>query len=156
MTQETPAGSPAPNRLLSPMERGDIQKVLPHRDPFLLIDRVIFLSEDRAVAERQIRSEDPVFKGHFPAQPVLPGVLILESLAQTLGVLVLSRPEHRGKVGFFAAMDKVRFRGLVLPGDRLELETVSLKMRKKFTVGQGTARVGDKVVAEAELMLFAE
>jgi len=136
------------------LDREDIQKILPHRDPFLMLDRVIELSEEKAVGVKNVGSEESYFRGHFPGNPVMPGVLIVEALAQLTGVFALSRPDYRGKFGYIAALNNVRFRGVVRPGDVLKLEVQQTKCKRKFIVASGKAMVLDKDVCEAELMLF--
>ncbi len=132
-----------------------IMQRLPHRYPFLLIDRVIRLSAgDEIVALKNVTMNEPFFQGHFPAQPVMPGVLIIEALAQAGGVLASESrgPEKRGEIIYFMGMDAVRFRRPVVPGDQLILEAKVLKMRSRVAKMAGRALVEDQLVAEAELM----
>lgn len=138
-----------------PLEVQDIEKILPHRYPFLFVDRVIELEEGkRAVGIKNVTINDYYFKGHFPGRPVMPGVLIVEAMAQLAGILMLSKKEHRGKLAFFMGIDKVRFRKPVLPGDQLRLEVEVGKLRTKTGEVHTRALVEGKVVAEATL-LFA-
>ena len=133
----------------------EIMKFLPHRYPFLLIDRVVELvSGERITALKNVTINEPFFQGHFPGTPIMPGVLILEAMAQAGGILALdSMPEAlRGAVIYFMGMDKVRFRKPVVPGDQLIFEIRALKQRAKAVKMAGIARVEDNIVAEAEMM----
>jgi len=136
----------------------DIQKIielLPHRYPFLLVDRVIELvPDDRITALKNVTINEPFFPGHFPGQPVMPGVLIIEAMAQAGGLLAFESGSgsNRGKLIYFMGMDKVRFRKPVIPGDQLIFEAKILKWRSKVAKMSGTAFVDNQLVAEAELM----
>ncbi|WP_188432436.1 3-hydroxyacyl-ACP dehydratase FabZ [Kroppenstedtia guangzhouensis] len=137
------------------MDINQIQEVIPHRYPFLLVDRILECEVGkRAVGTKNVTMTEPYFQGHFPGQPVMPGVLIVEALAQVGAVAVLGMEENRGKLAFFAGIEKFRFRGQVGPGDVLTLEVEMLKLRPSFGKGKAVARVKDTVVAEGE-MLFA-
>ncbi len=130
-----------------------IQRILPHRYPFLLVDRVTELVPDkRAVGIKNVTINEPYFRGHFPKRPVMPGVLMIEALAQLSGLLLLNKPEHLGKYAYFVAMDKVKFRRTVLPGDTLTLETEVLRIRAKTGMMRARASVEGKVAVEADLM----
>lgn len=130
-----------------------IQEILPHRYPFLLVDRIIELEPGaRVVGIKNVSMNEEFFQGHFPGHPIMPGVLIVEALAQACGVLLLSRVENRGKTVYFAGIDKVRFRRPVLPGDQLRLEGEPIKIRQRTGKMLGRAYVGDNLVTEAELM----
>ena len=130
-----------------------IMKILPHRYPFLLVDRVIELEKGkRAVGIKNVTANDSFFQGHFPTRPVMPGVLMIEAMAQTAGVAVLTNKEHLGKLAFFMAVDKVKFRRVVVPGDQLILEVKVLRDREKTTQIRAEARVGTEIVAEADMM----
>ena len=133
-----------------------IEALHPHRPPFLLVDRVIELElERRIVAVKCVTMNEPFFTGHFPGQPVMPGVLILEALAQTAAILALaSMPEadRAGKVTYFMAIDGARFRKPVVPGDRLELHVEVLRNKGSVLKVKGEAKVEGQVVAEGELM----
>lgn len=131
----------------------DIMKILPHREPFLFVDRVIHLEQGkRAVGIKNVTINDYFFKGHFPGRPVMPGVLIIEALAQVGGVMMLAAEENRGKLAFFMAIDGVKFRKTVVPGDQLVLEVEALRIKSKTGQVHGRAVVDGKVVAEADLM----
>ncbi len=130
----------------------EIKAIIPHRYPFLLVDRITELEEGRrAVGIKNVTANEPYFNGHFPDYPVMPGVLIVEALAQVGAVAVLHRAENRGKLALFAGIDKFRFREQVKPGDTLTLEVTFTRLKGPIGKGRGTARVGDKVVAEGEL-----
>ena len=136
----------------------DIQKImefLPHRYPFLLVDRVIELVPgDKIIALKNVTINEPFFQGHFPGQPVMPGVLIIEAMAQVGGLLAYesSLDDKHGLLIYFMGMDKVRFRKPVVPGDQLIIEFKILRMRTKVAKMAGTAFVDNQLVAEAELM----
>lgn len=129
-----------------------IQEILPHRYPFLLIDAINELEEGKkAIGIKNVTMNEYFFQGHFPNEPVMPGVLIIEALAQTGAVALLSLEENKGKIAYFAAMDKVKFRKQVFPGDVLILEVEIVKIKGTIGIGKATAYVSDKKVAEAEL-----
>lgn len=140
------------------MESADIQKVmqlLPHRYPFLLVDRILEMEPGkRILGLKNVTINEPFFQGHFPKQPVMPGVLIIEAMGQTGGVLAAASlpEEEQGQLIIFMGMDKVRFRKPVVPGDQLNFELKILKQRRKILKMFGTAKVDGQVVAEAELM----
>ncbi|MCS6881356.1 MAG: 3-hydroxyacyl-ACP dehydratase FabZ [Oscillochloridaceae bacterium] len=133
----------------------EIMAIIPHRYPFLLIDRVLELEPGaRAVAEKLVSANEPHFAGHFPGNPIMPGVLIVEALAQTGAVAAMSLPEHRGKLAVFAGIDECRFRRVVRPGDVLRLEVSVEKFRRGVGKARGRAMVEGDVACEAGL-LFA-
>jgi beta-hydroxyacyl-ACP dehydratase FabZ len=140
------------------MEIADIQKVmelLPHRYPFLLVDRILELEPSkRVVGLKNVTINEPFFQGHFPSQPVMPGVLIIEAMGQAGGVLAAAAlpEEEQGQLIIFMGMDKVRFRKPVVPGDQLIFELKVLKQRRRILKMYGVAKVDGQVVAEAELM----
>jgi beta-hydroxyacyl-ACP dehydratase FabZ len=132
-----------------------IMQRLPHRYPFLLIDRIVrFVPGEEIVALKNVTMNEPFFQGHFPAKPVMPGVLIIEALAQAGGILAaeIRGPEKQGDIIYFMGMDAVRFRKPVVPGDQLMLEARVLKMRSRVAKMAGRALVDGQLVAEAELM----
>lgn len=129
-----------------------IMDILPHRAPFLLVDRIEELEPGKkAVGIKAVTYNEPFFTGHFPQEPVMPGVLICEALAQVGAVALLSQEEYKGKLVFFGGINKARFRQKVTPGDVLRLETELVKIKGPVGVGKATAWLGDKVAAEAEL-----
>ena len=145
--------SKGPGIVGTPLDINDIKKILPHRYPFLLIDRVIELEDDkRAVGIKNVTMNEFYFPGHFPNMPIMPGVLIMEALAQVAGVMMLNKRENLGKYAFFMSMDKVKFRKAVVPGDQLVLETEVLKLRSKTVQVKAVASVDGKIVAEGEFM----
>ncbi|HEY6464675.1 MAG TPA: 3-hydroxyacyl-ACP dehydratase FabZ [Candidatus Acidoferrales bacterium] len=131
-----------------------IRKILPHRYPFLLVDAIEEMeSKKRVVGIKNVTINEPFFPGHFPSKPVMPGVLIIEALAQTGGVLLLSEVADRDKkLIYLVAVDNVRFRRPVVPGDQLKLELVVVSIRGTFCRMDGKARVNGDVVAEASMM----
>ncbi len=132
-----------------------IMQMLPHRYPFLLVDRIIeLIPDDRIIALKNVTMNEPFFQGHFPGKPIMPGVLIIEALAQAGGVLAYQSGggNNRGRLIYFMGMDQVRFRKPVVPGDQLIFEAKILKWRSKVAKMSGTAKVDNQLVAEAELM----
>ena len=134
-----------------------IMEILPHRAPFLLVDRIDELEPGkRAVGVKAVTYNEPYFAGHFPQEPVMPGVLICEALAQVGAVALLSQEEYTGKLVFFGGINKARFRQKVVPGDVLRLETELVKIKGPVGVGRATAWLGDKVCTEAELTFMIQ
>ncbi|RQD72594.1 MAG: 3-hydroxyacyl-[acyl-carrier-protein] dehydratase FabZ [Tindallia sp. MSAO_Bac2] len=137
------------------MDIKEIMECIPHRYPFLLIDTVEILEAGKtAVGHKNVTMNEPFFQGHFPREPVMPGVLILEALAQVGAVLLLNEEEFKGKTAYFAGVNSARFRRKVIPGDVLKLEIEITKARKSFGAGKGIATVNGEKAAEAEI-LFA-
>ena len=130
-----------------------IMKILPHREPFLFVDRIISLEKGKHVTGiKNVTINDYFFKGHFPGKPVMPGVLIVEAMAQVGGVMMLSPEENRGKLAYFLAADNVKFRKTVVPGDQLVLDVTAGRIKSKTGQVHAKALVDGKVVAEADLM----
>ena len=131
----------------------EIKKILPHRYPFLFVDKILSLEKGkRAVGVKKLTLDDYFFKGHFPSRPIMPGVLIIEAMAQVGGVMMLSAKENLGKLAYFLACDNARFRKTVLPGDELILEVQATKLKSKTGTVKARAYVDSKLVAEADLM----
>ncbi|MCK4396696.1 3-hydroxyacyl-ACP dehydratase FabZ [candidate division WOR-3 bacterium] len=129
----------------------DILKIMPHRYPFLLVDRIITLDEDAVTGIKNVTINEPFFQGHFPEDPVMPGVLIIEAMVQVGGFLLLNKLEEtENKLLYFMMIDKVKFRKPVRPGDQLRSELKMKRFRKKLCVIEGKAYVNDEVVAEGE------
>mgnify|MGYP004461260793 CR=1 FL=1 len=134
------------------LENIDIQKILPHRYPFLLVDRVTELEDGkRAVGIKNVTVNEPFFQGHFPQNPIMPGVLIVEALAQVGAVMLLSMPENRGKLGVFTGIDAMKFRRQVIPGDTLTLEAELLMYRHGMGKAKVSATVEGKIAAAGEI-----
>ena len=130
-----------------------IQDILPHRYPFLLVDRILELEETRIVGLKNVTATEPHFQGHFPDFPVMPGVLIVECMAQTAGVLVLSQiPDRKNKVVLLTTIEGAKFRKPVIPGDQLRVEMTVISRRASVAKMRGVARVNDVVVAECTVM----
>lgn len=130
----------------------EIMDIIPHRYPFLLIDTIEELEPGvRALGKKCVSMNEPYFQGHFPGNPVMPGVLIIEALAQVGAVAILSQPEWKGRTAYFAGIDKAKFRQKVMPGDVLMLEMEIIKVKGPVGVGKATATVNGKVAASAEL-----
>ncbi len=130
----------------------EIKEIIPHRYPMLLIDRVEeLIVGERIIAKKNVTINEPFFQGHFPHEPVMPGVLIIEAMAQAGAVALLSIEEFKGKTAYFGGIDKAKFRKKVTPGDTLILEVELLKVKANAGMGKGIAKVDGKKVAEAEL-----
>lgn len=130
----------------------EIMEIIPHRQPFMLIDTIEEMEEGvRALGKKCVSYNEPFFAGHFPGEPVMPGVLIVEALAQVGAVAILSLPENKGKTAYFGAINSAKFKGKVVPGDVLMLETQIIKSKGPIGVGSAKATVDGKVVVSAEL-----
>jgi 3-hydroxyacyl-[acyl-carrier-protein] dehydratase len=143
----------------TPMDIREIMRHIPHRYPFILVDRILELEPNkRVVGLKNVSINEPFFQGHFPGTPIMPGVLILEAMAQTSGVLAIASMSDSGKSAlmYFMGLDQVKFRKMVVPGDQLIMELTVLKQRAKIMKLAGTAKVDGQVVAEAQLMATIE
>ncbi|MBO5082151.1 MAG: 3-hydroxyacyl-ACP dehydratase FabZ [Lachnospiraceae bacterium] len=130
----------------------EIEQIIPHRHPFLLVDYIEdMVPGEYAVGYKCVTFREDFFKGHFPQEPVMPGVLIIEALAQTGAVAALSLEENKGKIAYFAGINKCKFKGKVVPGDKLKLETRIVRSKGPLGVGEAIASVDGKVVVTAEL-----
>jgi UDP-3-O-[3-hydroxymyristoyl] N-acetylglucosamine deacetylase/3-hydroxyacyl-[acyl-carrier-protein] dehydratase len=133
------------------LDIAQLMKILPHRYPFLMVDRIILIEGNRIVGRKNVTFNEPYFQGHFPVYPIMPGVLQLEAIAQVAGVLLLRQAENLGKLAFFMSAENVKWRKPVRPGDTLLIEIELLKARGKIGRAKGTCRVDDEVVSEAEV-----
>lgn len=130
-----------------------IQEIIPHRYPFLLVDKIVEMEIGKsAVGIKNVTFNEPFFQGHFPGHPVMPGVLIVEALAQVGAVALLASEEYKGKLALFAGIDEVRFKQQVVPGDTLRLEVEILSVRRGIGKGKAVAYVGDKVACKGQIM----
>jgi len=145
--------SVAQDLTLGKMDKQGIQSIIPHRPPFLLVDEVVEVNPGKlAIGIKNVGADDWYFEGHFPGYPIMPGVLIIEALAQVGAIAILSLPENQGKMVLFAGIDKVRFKREVKPGDQLVLKIEITHWRGKIGKGFAQARVEDELVAQAELI----
>ena len=134
------------------LDINEIKKILPHRYPFLLVDRIEELEPGvKAVGYKNVTVNEPFFQGHFPEYPVMPGVLLIEALAQVGAVAILSLEENKGKLAFFGSIKNAKFRKQVVPGDVVKLETEIIKCKGPMGVGKAIATVDGKMAAEAEI-----
>ena len=135
-----------------PLDINMIQKILPHRYPFLLVDKIIESTDNKIVGVKNVTINEPFFQGHFPGHPIMPGVLILEAMAQVGGIGALSLPENLGKMAYFLSIKEAKFRKPVLPGDQLIIEVEILKKKLSVLQVKATAKVAGEVVTEAQMM----
>jgi 3-hydroxyacyl-[acyl-carrier-protein] dehydratase len=143
-------------QVLAPFGREEIESIIPHRDPFLFLDEVLELEPGaHVVARKQVRDDEWFLPGHFPGRPIVPGVIIVEALAQAGAVAVLSVEENRGKLALFAGMDGVRFKRIVTPGDELTLSCQLEAARGPIGKGRAEARVGEELAARGTLLFAA-
>ena len=134
------------------LNKEEIKNIIPQRDPFLMIDEVEeYVPGESAIAYKNVNEQEWYFKGHFPGNPIMPGVLIAESLAQTGAVVILSMNENKGKNALFGGIDKMKFKKMVVPGDRLKLEVRIIKRKGPIGVGEAIATVNENIVAKGEL-----
>ena len=134
------------------LNREEIEKIIPQRDPFLMLDRVEeYIPGESCIAYKDVKKDEYYFKGHFPGNPIMPGVLITESLAQAGAVAILSMEENKGKNALFGGIDKMKFKKMVVPGDTLKLEVKIIKRKGPIGVGEAIATVDGKVAAKGEL-----
>ncbi|MGE5677992.1 MAG: 3-hydroxyacyl-ACP dehydratase FabZ [Pseudomonadota bacterium] len=131
----------------------EIQEIIPHRYPFLLVDEIIDIEYGKkAVGIKNVTVNEPFFQGHFPGSPIMPGVLIVEAMAQVGAVSILGMEEHKGKLAVFTGIDGLRFRRQVVPGDTLRMEVEMLKFKRGIGIAKAEAYVGDELAASGELM----
>ncbi|MDP8245135.1 MAG: bifunctional UDP-3-O-[3-hydroxymyristoyl] N-acetylglucosamine deacetylase/3-hydroxyacyl-ACP dehydratase [Candidatus Hinthialibacter antarcticus] len=151
---ETLNGSATSGPMQMPLTSNDIRRILPHRYPFLLIDRIIEMdyTEMRSIAIKNVTANEEFFSGHFPQDPIMPGVLLIEAMAQAGGVMLLSLDENRGKVAYLGGVNNAKMRRPVVPGDQLLIETSITKLRKNAGRAKSVIRVDEKIVAESELL----
>lgn len=134
------------------MDTEQIKETIPHRYPFLLVDKVIEMEKGkRVVGIKNVTTNEPFFQGHFPSYPVMPGVLIVEALAQAGAIAVLGMDENKGKIGFLAGLDKCRFKREVKPGDQLKLDVEIIRVKGPIGKGKAIATVDDEIACEAEI-----
>lgn len=132
-------------------------EIIPHRNPFLFVDKVEIIEDGvKGIGYKNVTMNEYFFQGHFPGKPVFPGVILIETMAQVGSVILLSKEELKGRIPFFAGINKFRFKRVVKPGDTLRLEVEITKLRGSIGIGQGVAYVGDEVAAEGEFMFAIE
>ncbi|MFH2202499.1 MAG: 3-hydroxyacyl-ACP dehydratase FabZ [Elusimicrobiota bacterium] len=149
MTTETTETAPAPVRTLSPME---VKAALPHRYPFMLVDRVDIIEEGKiAIGTKGVTMNEEFFQGHFPDHPIMPGVLVIEALAQTACVMLMSTGGFENKIAFFLGIESAKFRNPVTPGNILQLKVEVLKLGGRSGKFQGTAMINGKIATEAQM-----
>jgi len=135
------------------LNKEQIKEIIPHRDPFLLVDRVLDIKPGAtAIGEKDINPDEYYFKGHFPNEPIMPGVLIIEAIAQTGAITLLALPKNKGKSVYFGGLKKAKFKRKVVPGEVLRMEVELNQVKEKFGNGVGKAYVGDQLACEAEFI----
>ncbi len=137
------------------MDQEAIKTIIPHRDPFLLVDEILEMDENSVVGLKYVTGEESFFQGHFPQEPVMPGVLIIEAIAQAGAVCILSKAEFKGRIAYFGKLDNVRFKHKVVPGDVLRLEMTLDRIRGSVGFGSGKAYIGSGTLAASADMVFA-
>ena len=134
------------------LNKDEIKKIIPQREPFLMIDEVEnYIPGESAIAYKNVSKDEYYFKGHFPGNPIMPGVLMVEAVAQTGAVAILSMEENKGKNALFGGIDKLKFKKQVVPGDRLKLEVKIIKKKGPIGIGEAIATVNDKIAVKGEL-----
>ncbi len=135
------------------LDINDIKKILPHRDPFLFVDKITEIEQDkRIVGIKKITGNEEFFKGHFPGNPIMPGVLMIEALAQLGGILMFNKKENLNRSAYFIGLDKVRFRKAVIPGDELRLEVDIVKLKSRIVQLHGVVKLESEIVVEAGIL----
>ncbi len=135
------------------LDNCDIQNIIPHRYPFLLVDRIIEIEYGKkAIGIKNVTANEPFFQGHFPGNPIMPGVLIVEAMAQVGAVSILGMEEHKGKLAVFAGIDGMRFKRQVIPGDTLRMEVEMIAMKRGIGKAKAEAYVGEELAAAGQLM----
>ena len=145
-------GDQSPGIIGKVLDINTIQKILPHRYPFLLVDRIIESTDKKIVGLKNVTINEPFFQGHFPGHPIMPGVLILEAMAQVGGVGAMSLSENLGKLAYFLSIKEAKFRKPVVPGDQLIIEVEIMKKKLSVLQVRAVAKVAGEVVTEAEMM----
>ena len=144
--EEVPPAEP-----ITALDIREITKILPHRYPFLMVDRITEVQHDRAVGIKNVTFNEPYFQGHFPGQPVMPGVLLIEAAAQVTGAMLLGTRDHAGKLAYLLGVDNFKFRKTVTPGDQVVIESEALRIRERTGQARVKATVGNQVVCEGTL-----
>ncbi len=138
---------------MAKLNKEDIKKIIPHREPFLMVDEIVEVKPGKNITGiKHVREDEYYFKGHFPGNPIMPGVLMVEAIAQVGAVSLLMLPENKGKLALFAGIDKVRFKKLVKPGDDLEIQVEMLQFRRNVGKAKGVAKVSSNIACSAEIM----